>query len=51
MTINNNDNIFKEKRVKERRAEQNRRASVRFGDALGRRAGKDRRDSINARPG
>jgi len=46
MAINGNGITFKEKRIKERRANENRRASVRFGDELGRRHGKDRRVSI-----
>lgn len=41
---NNND---KEKRIKERRADHNRRTSVRFGDVLGRRNGTERRDSMH----
>jgi len=48
MIIDQNDNnMDKERRCKERRADQNRRASIRFGDALGRREGKDRRANVH----
>lgn len=55
MTIsinNNNDgNTLKERRNKERRAETNRRAVVRFRDALGRRSGLDRREQVCIKSG
>ena len=52
MIIDQNDNnIGKEKRCKERRVDKNRRESVRFGDVLGRRDGKDRRANVHIKPG
>ena len=41
----------KERRCEERRVDENRRASVRFGDVLGRRDGKDRRANVHINPG
>lgn len=52
MTIDQiDDDKNKEKRIKERRADNNRRTSVRFGDVLGRRNGTDRRDSMRVKSG
>jgi hypothetical protein len=48
---NDEENTVKDRRLSARRAEQNRRESVRFGDALGRREGKDRRSSLIKKSG
>ena len=47
----NEENESKNRRISVRRAEQNRRLSIRFGDILGRRAGKDRRSNLIGRSG
>lgn len=39
--------VVKERRVSSRRKAENRRSSVRFGDALGRRGGHERRTKID----
>ena len=53
MTIDksNSDTHFQEKRLKSRRDNINRRASVRFGDVMGRRNGKDRRIGLHIKQG
>ena len=48
---NNEEETFKNKRSSKRRAEPNRRESVRFGDALGRRDGNERRSDELIKPG
>jgi len=42
----NQEKAAKEMRSNNRRAEPNRRSSIRFGDALGRRDGNERRSKV-----
>ena len=52
MTIDQIDNnLEKDRRIKDRRTVHNRRTSVRFGDVLGRRKGTERREVVHTRSG